>query len=161
MKDPLSADTLTFLATVNDPTKTGPGTSDVAEVQYYLDMDDSTPEQWLLRRVDVTPDIDPFSGGMVALLGPKVLSLDFQFYDGSTWWTTWDSAEEIPVAVNITIGFFTPKTPTDVPSPENVEMFTTIVPLMCYRLPPEDSAGPMGGTTNLELQAQTQGQSRS
>lgn len=145
----LPADNLTFISTVNKPTETGDGTSDIVEIQYYIDGDDATPEKWLQRRYDPTPDMDPFTGGTTALLGPHVFFLDFQFYDGEMWWTQWDTVEEIPLLVNITIGFFTPTGLDQQPMPENIEQYSSIVRLVHYREPPSDSLGPMGGTESL------------
>ncbi len=145
-----SADTLTFISAVNKPMEYGAGTSDLAEVQYYIDQDDATPEKWLLRRFDPTPDSDPFSGGEAALLGPKVVSLDFQFYDGEMWWPEWDSMEEIPICVYAEIGLFEPERLGDTPTVTNVELFSTMIWIASYREPPEDSLGPMGGTEALE-----------
>lgn len=145
----LPADNLTFISTVNKPTETGDGTSDIVEIQYYIDGDNATPEKWLQRRYDPTPDMDPFSGGMTALLGPHVLYLDFQFYDGELWWPQWDTVEEIPILANITIGFFTPSRIDQQPMPEDIEQYSSLVRLVHYREPPSDSLGPVGGTESL------------
>ncbi len=150
----LQTDSLTFISTVNNPVEQGQGTSDLAEIQYYIDFDEATPERWLLRRYDSTTDTDPFSGGETALLGPKVCMLDFQYYDGEIWWPTWDSVEEIPICINVTIGLFEPESIDEVPTPENIEQFSTTIWIACYREPPEDSAGPMGGTAVLEENAE-------
>jgi general secretion pathway protein J len=150
MAEELPSDTLTFISTVNNPIETGEGSSDLTEIQYYIDMDEATPERWLLRRYDPTPDMDPFSGGTIALLGPKVCMLDFQYFDGDMWWPTWDSVQEIPICVNVTIGVFEPQNIWETPTPENVEQFSTTIWIATYREPPEDSLGPMGGTSALE-----------
>ncbi len=150
MNGDLPADTLTFISTVHNPVETGTGTSDLTEIQYYIDMDENTPERWLLRRYDPSPDTDPFSGGEIALLGPKVCLLDFQYFDGEMWWPTWDSVQEIPICVNVTIGLFNPEDIGELPTLENVEQFSTTLYIATYREPPEDSLGPMGGTAALE-----------
>lgn len=114
------ADTLTFISAVSDPTSLGEGSSDLAEVQYYIDLDDSTPERWLVRRFDNTPDEDPFAGGQIALLGPRVYSLDFQYYDGLEWLLEWDSDTDIPLAVNVSFRFFRPTEIGQEPSIEDM-----------------------------------------
>lgn len=153
----IPADNLMFISTVNNPTETGDGTSDIVEVQYYIDSDDGTPEKWLQRRYDPTPDMDPFTGGATALLGPSVISLDFQFYDGEMWWQQWDTVEEIPILVSISIGFYTPSTINQEPTPEDIEQYSSMVALAHYRTPPSDSLGPVGGTESLYRDAAQQG----
>ena len=131
--DQFDTDSLTFMSCVNSPVLTGAGTSDLAEVQYFIDLSPDTPEKWLVRRFDPTPDDDFFSGGTNALLGPHAESLNFLFFDGSQWVSSWDSKKGLPAAVNITIGLFFPKTPEDVPAPENLQQFSTTVWLPNHR----------------------------
>jgi type II secretory pathway pseudopilin PulG len=121
------ADSLTFISAVNSPVLTGGGTSDLAEIQYFIDTDEETPERWLIRRIDVTPDEDPFTGGTNALLGPKVVSLNFQFFDGIEWYPSWNSTKGLPAAVNITIGLFQPKRHDELPTVETLHQFSTTV----------------------------------
>jgi len=145
------SDTLTFISTINDVTKSGAGTSDLAEIQYYIDLDSSTPEKWLLRRYDITPDIDPFTGGTLALLGPQVVSLNFEYFDGMQWWPAWDSAEVLPIAVNIRIAIFKPEQQGQTATPQNVEYFSKLVWLGSYRdIPEEELSGATGSTTGEE-----------
>ena len=154
-----ATDSLTFISTINHPIETGGGTSDQVEVQYYIDLDDSTPERWLIRRFDNTPDNDPFSGGVLALLGPQVCALDFQYFDGTIWWPSWDAVDQIPVAVYVKIGIFEPQQPGDTPAAEVVRYFSTTIWIPCYRQPPADSLGPMGGTASLQGNSSTGDQS--
>lgn len=129
----LAVDSLTFISAVNKPVDAGEGSSDLAEIQYYIDLDADTPERWLLRRMDYTPDLDPFSGGDIALLGPHVESLDFQYFDGQVWWPEWDSTSEIPLAVNVTIGFFEASQMNEIASPDNLSTFSTTIWASSYR----------------------------
>mgnify|MGYP000918770506 CR=1 FL=1 len=129
----VDADSLTFISCINSPVLTGAGSSDLAEVQYYIDVDPETPERWLLRRFDATPDDDPFTGGSVALLGPKVESLDFQYYDSYTWWPDWDSQKGLPAAIIITIGIFQPLRPDEELTPDRLKTFSTTVWLAARR----------------------------
>ena len=143
-------DILTFISAIHHPVETGGGSSDLAEIQYYIDQDDTTPERWLVRRYDFTPDMDPFSGGETALLGPQVLYLDFQYFDGVAWWPDWDSSESVPAAVYITVGLYTPRYVGDAPSLENLQLASTTVWIPSYREPAGISgtgAGGSGGTS--------------
>ena len=141
-------DSLTFMSCINSPVLTGTGTSDLAEVQYFIDSDPDTPERWLIRRFDPTPDEEFFTGGTNALLGPHVESLNFMFFDGSSWFTSWDSKKGLPAAINITIGIFFAKTEDEVPTRENLQQFSTTVWLPARRditaeeamMPDEESA---------------------
>lgn len=146
-------DSLTFISTINKAMQTGEGTSDMAEVQYYIDLDEATPERWLLRRIDATPDNDPFTGGTIALFGPQVVSLDFQCYDGTEWWPMWNSSGSIPIAVNVTIGIYKPRSIDDAPSIENIQFFSKMIWLASYR---QSSKGPIDETTPEEDQVQQQ-----
>ncbi len=133
MTGELDTDSLTFISSVNNPAETGAGACDIAEIQYYIDLDETTPERWLLRRMDYTIDTDPFSGGELALLGPRVVSLELQYFDGEAWWPEWDSSSAIPIAVNISIGLFEASLPNEEPSPMNIKKFSTTVWIASYR----------------------------
>lgn len=127
------ADTLTFISMVNNPIEIGEGTSDLAEVQYFIDVDDSTPERWLVRRYDATPDIDPFTGGEISLLGPHVMSINYEYYDGLIWWPEWNSEADLPIAVNITLSFFRPDKLEQEPTPETLTQHSTTIWLTLSR----------------------------
>jgi len=99
----VSMDRLTYMTVNHRPQYSGIGESDMAEVEYYIDTDSDTPEQWLQRRKDPTPDDDPFDGGVTHLLGENIVALDFQYFDGTEWVGEWDSKDSIPVAVQIGI----------------------------------------------------------
>lgn len=144
------ADSLTFISRVNNPIETGGGSSDLAEVQFYVDLDDSTPEQWLLRRFDPTPDNDPFTGGQVALLGPNVISLNFEYFDGQAWWPSWDSESEIPMAVYVSFGIFVPRFPNEQPAAETLKTYSTTIWLSAYRTPSDSTAAEEGGSSTRE-----------
>ncbi len=128
-----ATDTLTFISTINNPTEMGGGTSDLTEIQYFIDLDSSTPEKWLVRRYDPTPDIDPFSGGQISLLGPKVVHLDLLYFDGEMWWPEWDSTSDLPIAVYITLGIFNPEQMGDEPTEDTIEQFSTNVWIACAK----------------------------
>ncbi|MBI1390848.1 MAG: prepilin-type N-terminal cleavage/methylation domain-containing protein [bacterium] len=154
----LDADTLTFIGMVNEPVEIGQGTSDLAEVQYYIDDDDSTPERWLVRRFDNTPDDDPFTGGEIALLGPGVQTIDFQFFDGTEWWPLWDSSSSLPIAVNVRIGFFHPEREGEPPVAERMQTFSTTFWIALSRGGDALDDQALGLTGDEEGQGQGQGQ---
>lgn len=129
----METDNLMFMSCVNSPVQTGGGTSDMVEIQYYIDTDEETPERWLIRRFDPTPDQEPFTGGMTALLGPKVESLSFQYYDGEAWYENWDSNKGLPAAVNVTVGIFQPTRPEEVPTAERLKQFSSTIWLASRR----------------------------
>lgn len=146
----MDTDRLIFTSWVNDPVALGQGTSDVAEIEYFLDSDDSTPARWLQRRFDSTPDDDPLTGGTIALLGPRVESFNALYYDGLAWWPEWDSETELPMAVNITIALFYPEEIDQAPTPEALQQFSTTIWLAAYREPSgggggESATGEAGG----------------
>lgn len=97
-------DRLTFIAVNHEPYLGMTGQSDLTEISYFIDTDPKTPERWLQRRVDATPDRDPFSGGGVSLLGIRVVALDLRYLGGQDKWAyMWDSKRAIPRAVRITL----------------------------------------------------------
>lgn len=141
-------DRLVFKSWVNDPMLMGQGTSDLAEIEYFVDSDDATPVQWLQRRFDSTPDDDPLTGGTLALLGPRVQSLDLMYYDGLAWWAEWESEEELPIAVNVTIGVFFPENAQQEMTPETLREFSTTIWLASFDAdiePAQDEGGGGGG----------------
>lgn len=67
------------------------------------------------------------------VLAPEVSSLQFRFFDGAAWYTTWDSesAGRLPRALEVTIGFAPPKV---VPGPlfrvavnQSANQFRTVI----------------------------------
>ena len=104
--------------------------SDVKTVAYYLKTQDSSlaaasnsmlrgPQTGLVRR-ELDRAVTSFataSGGGDELvssekvLAPEVTSLEFQYYDGQAWTTSWDSDVQggLPVAIEIVLGIASPK----------------------------------------------------
>ncbi len=99
----LNTDTLAFTAMVNSPERTGERTSDYAEVEYYVDMDPDTPEEWLVRRYDCRPDDDLREGGITSLAGYQVVSLEVWYFTEGEWAFEWDSQKELPTVVRVEI----------------------------------------------------------
>ncbi len=119
-----AVDEMIFLTTINNPQYSTEPMSDVSEVHYYIDLDPETPERWLQVRYDPTPDDDPFTGGMSYLLGPHIVAMSLLYFDGSYWVTEWDSEQDIPMAISITIGV---TKDGNVDNPEDIVQFSTIV----------------------------------
>jgi general secretion pathway protein J len=99
----LNVDTLAFTAVVNSPERSGERTSDYTEVEYYIDTDPETPEEWLVRRYDCRPDEDLREGGITSLAGYQVASLDVWYFKGGDWGVDWDSQKELPTAVRVEV----------------------------------------------------------
>jgi type II secretion system protein J len=65
------------------------------ELSYFLDVDDRTGEQGLLRREQPDPDEELDEGGREQTLLPYVTELSFEYWDDQTqdWKDTWDTQE--------------------------------------------------------------------
>lgn len=66
-------------------------------------------DRMAMQAADESGDLSTMSGG-VRLLAPEVASISFEYFDGVSWTTTWDSgvSNSIPNAVRITIEFLPP-----------------------------------------------------
>jgi type II secretory pathway pseudopilin PulG len=80
------------------------GTSEVA--LSLVPVGDAGSKQGLFLRVQRPADSDPKQGGTESDLNPDVEDIRFEFYDGTTWQTTWDSTDtqkgQLPLAVRVT-----------------------------------------------------------
>jgi len=99
------ADQIEFTARIG-PRRRGelPPTT-LARVQYYLDTDDSTEEQGLIRTENRYLDLaEDEEGTRVEELSPLVRSLEFRYYDGEAeeWADEWDQ-EAPPLAVEVSL----------------------------------------------------------
>lgn len=67
--------------------------SDICEVGYFISDEH---EGVLVRRVDLTVDSNPFSGGRLEPIAEKVVALNFQYYDAEEdkWLDSWDPEAE-------------------------------------------------------------------
>jgi prepilin-type N-terminal cleavage/methylation domain-containing protein len=101
--------------------------SDMAEVEYKVDNDPETPARWLIRRLDNPADSNLKDGGEIHLVGPNVVGIQIEAFDGKSWLEEWDSETEYPQALRITL-FMLPS-PT-YGRPKKVESFrsTTWIP---------------------------------
>ena len=93
------------------------------EVGYYIENDEDTEAEWLVRREDGSIDDDLLEGGAISLAGPYVVGLNIEFYDGVFWESGWDY-EDFPEAVAIQIVV------VDEDGIENPIRFSTTVPIM-------------------------------
>ncbi len=66
-------------------------------------------DRMAMQAADESGDLSSMAAG-VKLLAPEVASISFEYFDGVSWTTTWDSAtsNSIPNAVRITIDFSPP-----------------------------------------------------
>lgn len=123
----LDADTLDFVALRKsriDVDEFDEPTGSRCEIGYYIENDDDTEIQWMLRREDGTLDDDPLEGGIVTLAGPFVSELEFEFYDGLFWQSGWEDAKTFPEAIRIYIAV------VDEDETENPIYFTTTVQII-------------------------------
>lgn len=66
-------------------------------------------DRMAMQAADESGDLTSMASG-VKLLAPEVASIQFEYFDGVSWTTTWDSAtsNSIPNAIRITIDFLPP-----------------------------------------------------
>jgi len=99
--------------------------SDLAEVEYFIaDEEEDAPARWLIRRTQSPADTDLEEGGEIHLVGPRVVGLNAEAFDGSKWLAEWDSTTELPQAVRIRL-FMQPETAKGVI--EKLETVSSIV----------------------------------
>jgi hypothetical protein len=71
-----------------------------------IPVGDAGPKRGLFIREDRPAQADPSTGGMERLYSSKVRDIRFEFYDGTTWQTSWDSKNtekgQLPIAVRVT-----------------------------------------------------------
>lgn len=60
---------------------------------------------------DTSSNVDALAQ-QAELIAPEVISLQFRYFDGSSWFESWDSSAtgRLPMAIEVTIGFETPET---------------------------------------------------
>jgi hypothetical protein len=89
------------------------GTTEVA--LSTVPVGDAGAKLGLFIREQKPPQTDPSSGGTERVYSPNVRDIRFEFYDGTTWQTSWDSKNAqkgaLPTAVRITYLAFNEKTP--------------------------------------------------
>ncbi|NCO41709.1 MAG: hypothetical protein COZ06_02210 [Armatimonadetes bacterium CG_4_10_14_3_um_filter_66_18] len=100
-------DTLSFVAVALDPAATQSASLDLAEITYYVDTDDTTPEKGLVRTVNALPGLaaEPVEP-TVTEISPAVVSLNFRFWDetNSEWLDVWETTDALPPLIEVTLG---------------------------------------------------------
>jgi type II secretion system protein J len=117
-------DRLLFTAAIARTDWTETPQSDLAEVEYFIDADEETPAKWLIRRTQSPPDGNPKQGGEIHMAGPRVFGMEVGLYDGSKWIREWNSSQQLPQAVQITL-FILPS--TEAVRPRRLEQLTSVV----------------------------------
>jgi len=95
-------DTLRLTSLVNNPLRTGGATSDLAEVEYYIDNDPNTPERWLIRRYNPFPR-SGLGRGKPALAGRHIVGMEIMYFSEGEWLTSWRSRSNLPRAVYVVL----------------------------------------------------------
>lgn len=98
------SDTVTFISANHRRSERDAHESTLSEVSWSLDPG-AKGELFITRREDPTLDEDPFSGGETRVVGEGISGLDFEYFDGESWTSSWDSREEdlLPLAVRATL----------------------------------------------------------
>ena len=67
--------------------------SDIVEIGYFIS--EEYPERgYLVRRIDLTTDKSPFSGGKIDVIAENVVGLNFEYHTGKEWVESWDPEAE-------------------------------------------------------------------
>lgn len=98
----LAADSVRFTCTGNRFTVGRPGMSDIAEIEFFLDISESLGEPSLMMRRRVVPSEDPEYEGEVDELAPNVVSFNVRYHDGIDFVDEWEG-QELPQAVQISL----------------------------------------------------------
>ncbi|PIW16106.1 MAG: hypothetical protein COW34_06155 [Armatimonadetes bacterium CG17_big_fil_post_rev_8_21_14_2_50_66_6] len=103
-------------------------TSDLAEVQYRVELSDPS-NGGLIRRRQNPPDEDQEAGGDEAVVSKWVTSLNLRYYDGEQFVDDWETSEEnqqLPLSVEILCTF----QPVDTDQPVVPLTYRTVVPIL-------------------------------
>jgi prepilin-type N-terminal cleavage/methylation domain-containing protein len=106
--------------------------SDVKTVSYYLNGSSGAPTGAAIDGVGlVRTDLDrsaalyttttgssPESEGAAVILAPEVSIIEFQYFDGTTWLTSWDSTASsgLPQSIKISVALATPSSTGETPA---------------------------------------------
>jgi len=102
------------------------------ETQFRIEPNDVSSALW--KRRDAILDDNPVGGGMATPIAEGIVALQFEAFDGVSWFSQWDSDESgIPEALRITV------TSTGMHSPDEAHTPTVtlraVVPLDRFRSP--------------------------
>ncbi|MBI4617773.1 MAG: prepilin-type N-terminal cleavage/methylation domain-containing protein [Planctomycetes bacterium] len=130
-EDELAVDTLEFLTLAGRPDRSrGAPESDFRRVKYYLDGDEETEDEGLVREeLSLLTGISFFGENLYEAeeLASEVVELDLQYYDGSAWQDEWDSNvnQGAPRAVRVSVGL----SPEEEDSVEEPERWVRVIAL--------------------------------
>jgi type II secretory pathway pseudopilin PulG len=102
------------------------------ETQFRIEPNDVSSALW--KRRDAILDDNPVGGGMAIPIADGIVALQFEAFDGISWYSQWDSDElGIPHAIRISVT----STGMVFPDETNAPLITlrTIVPLDRYQTP--------------------------
>jgi len=153
-------DNLRFTCATNDPRLREEATFDLYEVFYYVDLDEETEEEGLVRRCNYWPGLaTETTEEEVIEISPLVRGLNLRFLEEITaeqeeieWLDTWEDTTRLPAAVEITLVLTPPKAREQSRQEEGIPEFvyTTVVRLPLrepVKLPPleePEERGPGG-----------------
>lgn len=118
----LEADALRFTTTAIRVLPDRPRSTDLRQVEFYLNIDEELGEPVLMLREKPFPVDDENFPGTTAELAPNVVSFGVEYYDGIEYVPDW-SGSSLPESVRITLFL------VDFESNANPVMFTKIVSL--------------------------------
>ena len=96
------ADRLRFFTTSNLIIRPGEPESDVKECEFFVGAPGAGELPALMRRLDPTRNKKPDEGGVVDVIAPNVLGLDFAYHDGVQWLSDWpEDSHGWPLAVRV------------------------------------------------------------
>lgn len=116
----LSADRLRLTTTGMRVLPDRPGSSDLAELQFYLDINERLGEPALLVRAKPFPSSDPALDWRTDELAPRVASFNVRYFDGTEFLDEWDS-DSLPRAVRIDLLLY------DFSAEENAVQFKRLI----------------------------------
>ena len=102
------------------------------ETQFRLEPNDVSTALW--KRRDAILDDNPIGGGMATPIAEGIIALQFEAFDGITWFSIWDSDEQgIPQAIRVTVSSTGMEYAGEIHAP--LVTLRTIVPLDRFRSP--------------------------
>jgi type II secretion system protein J len=102
------------------------------ETQFRIEPNDVSSALW--KRRDAILDDNPIGGGMATPIVDGIIALQFEAFDGDSWFSQWDSDESgIPEALRVTVTSTGMNSSDDNNAPEIT--LRTIVPLDRFRSP--------------------------
>jgi type II secretory pathway pseudopilin PulG len=102
------------------------------ETQFRLEPNDVSTALW--KRRDAILDDNPIGGGMATPIAEGIISLQFEAFDGLSWFSVWDSDEQgIPHAIRVTVSSTGMEYSDELHAPQIT--LRTIVPLDRFQAP--------------------------